>query len=116
MISGEDTFEENTASFPSSLWYVVLSNSTHPTSNMMLVQVAVPRPTAIRAKALYSFGGRERGELGFKKGEFINIVDTSIDWWVGEIGNRQGRFPHYHVVSSIPFFCNEELGLIRCVV
>jgi len=59
--------------------------------------VAVPRPTAIRAKALYSFNGNEPGELGFKKGDLIDIVDTSIDWWVGEIGNRQGRFPYYHV-------------------
>lgn len=60
----------------------------------------LPRPTATRARALHSFDGQDRGELGFKEGDFIEIVHTALDdWWVGEMGNKQGRFPPYYVVS-----------------
>lgn len=39
-----------------------------------------------------------RSELGFKKGDFIWVVDTSDkDWWIGEMGTRRGYFPAIYV-------------------
>lgn len=61
-----------------------------------------PRPTSSskiggdRAIALYTFDADQAGDLGFKKGDMINIVEKSQsvdDWWTGEINGRTGIFP-----------------------
>lgn len=76
----------------------------------------MPPPTATRAKAVHSFDGQELGDLGFKDGDIIDIVDTTFDgWWTGEIGHRQGRFPYYYVVSRHDFHPHDQNRVSRAV-
>lgn len=49
-----------------------------------------------QAVALYTFDADQEGDLGFKKGEIITILqrtDKKEDWWTGRIGSRVGIFP-----------------------
>lgn len=53
-----------------------------------------------KAVALYSFAGQEDGDLPFKKGDVITIIQKSNstdDWWTGRIGNVEGIFPANYV-------------------
>ncbi|KAH8548705.1 DUF500 and SH3 domain-containing protein [Umbelopsis sp. PMI_123] len=48
------------------------------------------------AIAMYNFAGEEKGDLSFKKGDIIHIVNRTSsqnDWWTGRIGDREGIFP-----------------------
>lgn len=49
-----------------------------------------------QAVAKFTFDADQPGDLGFKKGEIINIVkrtQSETDWWTGRIGDREGIFP-----------------------
>ncbi len=49
------------------------------------------KPYAI---ALYTFSGEEEGDLGFSKGELLELVDSVASGWLrGRIGDREGIFP-----------------------
>jgi lipid-binding SYLF domain-containing protein len=53
-----------------------------------------------QAIALFTFEADQAGDLGFKKGDIINIVqrsDSTDDWWTGELHGRQGIFPANYV-------------------
>lgn len=53
-----------------------------------------------KAVALYSFGGEQSGDLDFRKGDIITIVqksDSKDDWWTGKRGGKQGIFPANYV-------------------
>ncbi|KAG7692217.1 hypothetical protein KL933_004995 [Ogataea haglerorum] len=53
-----------------------------------------------KAIALYTFAGEQQGDLGFKKGDVITIIqksDSTDDWWTGRIGTREGIFPANYV-------------------
>lgn len=53
-----------------------------------------------KAVALYSFAGQQDGDLPFKKGDVITIIqksDSTDDWWTGRIGNVEGIFPANYV-------------------
>ena len=54
------------------------------------------------ARALYDFTGADRGELPFRKGDLIEVVEQSHpDWWRGRIdGGPVGLFPANHVVGT----------------
>jgi len=57
-----------------------------------------PKPTPAapkkpQCKALYDFQAQQAGDLGFKTGDIITIVDDSKDWWTGELNGKQGVFP-----------------------
>lgn len=63
---------------------------------------APPRPSSSskpggkKALALYTFDADQPGDLGFKKGDSITILEKSDsvdDWWTGEINGRTGIFP-----------------------
>ncbi|KAI8370102.1 hypothetical protein EDC96DRAFT_102283 [Choanephora cucurbitarum] len=65
-----------------------------------------PPPTAplgrktIRAKALYDFIGQETGDLSFKTGDIITILeatDSQHDWWSGSLNGQKGAFPANYV-------------------
>ncbi|KAI9028297.1 hypothetical protein CLU79DRAFT_885167 [Phycomyces nitens] len=54
------------------------------------------KPREETAKAMYDFAGEQPGDLSFKTGDIITIVeksDSQEDWWTGRIGTRQGVFP-----------------------
>ncbi|KAJ2362645.1 BAR adaptor protein Hob1 [Coemansia sp. RSA 2610] len=59
-----------------------------------------PAPGAKRLKALYDFAGSEPGDLSFKEGDIIELIertDEADDWWTGRIGVRKGIFPGNYV-------------------
>ncbi|KAG5417558.1 hypothetical protein I9W82_005194 [Candida metapsilosis] len=47
--------------------------------------------------ALYDFHGVEPGDLPFKKGNRIKILERAGEWWVGEINGQKGAFPGNYV-------------------
>jgi len=52
------------------------------------------------AVALFTFDADQPGDLGFKKGEIIQVTkktDSTNDWWTGIVGARTGIFPANYV-------------------
>lgn len=50
--------------------------------------------------ALYDFEGQSEGDLSFKEGDKIKIVEKSEstdDWWEGELRGVKGSFPANYV-------------------
>ena len=46
--------------------------------------------------ALYDFSAQADGDLDFKVGDRIEVVertDSAEDWWTGRLGGRTGVFP-----------------------
>lgn len=59
-----------------------------------------PKANATQAIALYTFNAEKDGDLGFKKGDVIDIVkksDTTDDWWTGRNNGQSGIFPANYV-------------------
>ena len=53
--------------------------------------------------AQYDFGGQGKGDLSFRAGDRIKIVqktDTDQDWWVGELSGIRGNFPANYCKST----------------
>lgn len=56
-----------------------------------------------RVKALHDFAATEQGELSFKKGDIIKVVDRCYkDWWRGQLKGKVGLLPVNYVVSRLP--------------
>jgi amphiphysin len=72
-----------------------------------------PKPKAAEppkqfVKALYDFAAQADGDLDFRVGDTIEIVERSTsseDWWTGKLNGRQGVFP-----GSVPHSCSVSLG------
>jgi len=50
--------------------------------------------------ALYDFDAQADGDLSFKTGERIEIVqktDSQEDWWTGRVNGQEGVFPGNYV-------------------
>ncbi|KAJ1879921.1 ESCRT-0 subunit protein hse1 [Coemansia sp. RSA 486] len=48
----------------------------------------------VQVRALYDFTPTEPGELGFFKGDIIDVLDQKYrDWWKGELRGKSGIFP-----------------------
>lgn len=69
---------------------------------------SLPEPTVRRgnsigpnqAIALYTFEADQTGDLGFKKGDIVTVVQKSVsqdDWWTGELNGKSGIFPANYV-------------------
>ncbi|KAG5463156.1 MAG: hypothetical protein BJ554DRAFT_1455 [Olpidium bornovanus] len=60
-------------------------------------------PARAQVRALYDFIASEPGELGFARGDVINVMDSSYkDWWKGEHKGRTGIFPVNYVEKVLP--------------
>ncbi|GIY22285.1 growth factor receptor-bound protein 2 [Caerostris extrusa] len=56
-------------------------------------------PEEFLVQAMYDFHPQEAGELEFRRGDIITVMDRSDqNWWEGEIGSRRGYFPATYVV------------------
>ncbi|GFS63011.1 protein enhancer of sevenless 2B [Nephila pilipes] len=56
-------------------------------------------PEEFLVQAMYDFHPQEAGELEFRRGDIITVMDRSDqNWWEGEIGARRGYFPATYVV------------------
>lgn len=65
------------------------------------------------AEALFTFDAAQEGDLGFKKGERIQIIkrtDNETDWWTGRIGTREGIFPRQ--VASVSGYTQLTMAVI----
>ncbi|KAL2312250.1 Class E vacuolar protein-sorting machinery protein hse1 [Schizosaccharomyces pombe] len=57
-----------------------------------------PASTVSRVRALYDFAATEQGELSFKKGDIILVLESVYkDWWKGSCKNAVGIFPVNYV-------------------
>jgi len=59
-----------------------------------------PKPAAQIVVALYDFDAQADGDLSFKTGDRIEIIeksDSTDDWWTGKLNGRQGVFPGNYV-------------------
>lgn len=57
-------------------------------------------PGRVIAVALYDFEAVQDGDLGFTKGDVIEIIDKTNDvnaWWRGRLNGREGVFPGNYV-------------------
>ena len=55
-----------------------------------------------QAQALFDFIAEEDGEISFKKGDILFVVEKpDANWWVGMLGAQgsQGLFPSTYVKS-----------------
>ncbi|MCJ8739369.1 hypothetical protein PDJAM_G00046390 [Pangasius djambal] len=53
-------------------------------------------PTYVQA--LFDFDPQEDGELGFRRGDFIQVLDNSDpNWWKGACHGQTGMFPRNYV-------------------
>ncbi|KAG0353521.1 hypothetical protein BG005_007195 [Podila minutissima] len=52
----------------------------------------------VRAKTMYDFAGLDIGDLSFKAGDIINVIEyMNDDWWRGSLGKNYGIFPSSYV-------------------
>ena len=68
-----------------------------------------------RVKALYDFDPQEDGELAFRRGDVIRVVNSAYEgWWKGELDGRIGIFPLTYIVSQFcQKICNELIDSVR---
>lgn len=63
---------------------------------------ASPAQGPSRVKALYDFEPQEEGELAFRKGDVIRVINSAYEgWWKGELDGRVGIFPLTYIVSLL---------------
>ena len=78
-----------------------LSSSAGPTQQAMAVQPASQGTTAAtvsRVRALFDFVPSEAGELQFRKGDIIAVLESVYkDWWKGSLRGQTGIFPLNYV-------------------
>lgn len=67
---------------------------------------ASPAQSPSRVKALYDFEPQEEGELAFRKGDIIRVVNSAYEgWWKGELEGRVGIFPLTYIVRLFLSHC-----------
>ncbi|KAJ2786535.1 ESCRT-0 subunit protein hse1 [Coemansia interrupta] len=55
---------------------------------------SAPAKRRVQVRALYDFTPTETGELGFFKGDILDVLDQKYrDWWKGELRGKSGIFP-----------------------
>lgn len=65
-----------------------------------------PAPAVEYVVALYDFEAQADGDLDFKAGDRIEVVqksESTEDWWTGKLDGRQGVFPGKLLVSFLVF-------------
>uniref|UniRef100_A0A7E4VMG4 GRB2-related adapter protein n=1 Tax=Panagrellus redivivus TaxID=6233 RepID=A0A7E4VMG4_PANRE len=52
----------------------------------------------LHVQALFDFNPQEEGELGFKRGDIIRVINRDDEnWWEGSLNNNKGLFPATYV-------------------
>uniref|UniRef100_A0A8C2Z258 Osteoclast-stimulating factor 1 n=1 Tax=Cyclopterus lumpus TaxID=8103 RepID=A0A8C2Z258_CYCLU len=56
----------------------------------------------IQVEALFDFEAKEDGELSFKRGNIVQVLDQSgAGWWKGTCNGQTGMFPNNYVTQSV---------------
>jgi signal transducing adaptor molecule len=72
--------------------------STQHESPPPVVPAGTTAATVSRVRALYDFAPSEPGELEFKKGDVIAVLESVFkDWWRGSLRGKTGIFPLNYV-------------------
>ncbi|GMT36191.1 hypothetical protein PFISCL1PPCAC_27488, partial [Pristionchus fissidentatus] len=88
------------------LWVVKFSSlnelvNYHRTSSVSRNQQIILKDMDLETKfvqALFDFNPQEEGELAFRRGEIITLVNKEDqNWWEGQLNNRRGIFPANYV-------------------
>ena len=100
-ISQASNNSQSKASTASSATPQVTSSST-VNNNATAPPTAVPSGTTAatvsRVRALYDFQPSEPGELQFRKGDIIAVLESVYkDWWKGSLRGQTGIFPLNYV-------------------
>ncbi|KAJ3172743.1 hypothetical protein HK101_011141 [Irineochytrium annulatum] len=79
-----------------------MEEEPRPVSTVRTSVASQPMPrkseTGFSVKAVYDFKGETAGELTFKAGDFIKVVDaTDKDWWKGVFRGKEGLLPSSYV-------------------
>lgn len=89
---------------PSSSKKPGLAGSTEPTATSQQIAPSQPVPsgttaaTVSRVRALFDFQPSEAGELQFRKGDVIAVLESVYkDWWKGSLRGQTGIFPLNYV-------------------
>lgn len=92
--------------------HITQPSTSQPQSSKVLQQVQHPKPqppqpiqkpqttaaTVSRVRALYDFHPSESGELPFRRGDVISVLDSVYkDWWRGSLRGQVGIFPVNYV-------------------
>jgi len=63
-----------------------------------------PKPTPVNyVVALYDFAAQAAGDLDFKVGDRIEVIErteSTEDWWTGRLDGRTGVFPGNYVQEA----------------
>ncbi|KAF3389459.1 Class E vacuolar protein-sorting machinery protein hse1 [Penicillium rolfsii] len=91
------------------------SSASAPAPNTAEAAIAQPVPsgtsaaTVSRVRALFDFQPSEPGELQFRKGDIIAVLESVYkDWWKGSLRGQTGIFP-LNYVEKLPDPTVEEL-------
>jgi signal transducing adaptor molecule len=72
--------------------------SSQPSQPAQPVQSGTTAATVSRVRALFDFQPSEPGELQFKKGDIIAVLESVYkDWWKGSLRGQTGIFPLNYV-------------------
>jgi amphiphysin len=61
---------------------------------------STPPSTNPRVSALYDFDAQQPGDLSFRRGDLIEVLEKTDDrngWWRGRCSGREGVFPGNYV-------------------
>jgi signal transducing adaptor molecule len=73
-------------------------SSSQPAQATQPVQSGTTAATVSRVRALFDFQPSEPGELQFKKGDIIAVLESVYkDWWKGSLRGQTGIFPLNYV-------------------
>lgn len=74
------------------------SSSSQPAPAQAPAPQGTTAATVSRVRALYDFQPSEPGELQFKKGDIIAVLESVYkDWWKGSLRGQTGIFPLNYV-------------------
>jgi signal transducing adaptor molecule len=74
------------------------ASSSQPAQSSQPVPSGTTAATVSRVRALFDFQPSEPGELQFKKGDIIAVLESVYkDWWKGSLRGQTGIFPLNYV-------------------
>lgn len=74
------------------------ASNLQPTSTPQPVSTGTTAATVSRVRALFDFQPSEPGELQFRKGDVIAVLESVYkDWWKGSLRGQTGIFPLNYV-------------------